>query len=321
MLENIWKNNNLVSLLLRPFSFIYYITNKIYRLVKSEKCCGVPVLCVGNVNLGGAGKTPTVIEIRRLLQNHIKNIFVLTRGYKGKKRGPLIVDKNSKFHDVGDESLLHYKQGPTCVAKNKFDGAKLCKQKGCKLILMDDGLQSNDIIKNFRILVIDSNFDFGNNQIFPAGPLREPIKECIIKSDIVLVIGQKKFLKKYKYISKEKLFTGHRILNVKELKNKNLYVFSALGNNQNFHNSLLNEGLKIIKSKKFPDHYIFKKDEIKKIIYEAKKEDLSVVCTDKDFVKVPNKFKQNIYPVGLKIKIQESKRLKETIIRNLGFLI
>ena len=125
MIQKIWKSNNLLNLLLFPFSILYYLCFIIYKISNKEKKCNIPVLCVGNITLGGAGKTPTVIEIRKILTKDFKKIFVLTRGYKGTAEGPLIVSKDHSFHEVGEESLLHSHFGLTCVSKKKFLGAIL----------------------------------------------------------------------------------------------------------------------------------------------------------------------------------------------------
>ncbi len=293
MIENVWKNKNLFVYILKPLSHLYYLIYKVYKIYRSEKYIGIPVICIGNVTVGGAGKTPTVIEIRKLLEKHVKNIFVLTRGYKGKKNGPLIVDKNSTFDEVGDESLIHSEFGLTCVAKNKVQGAKYCEQQGSELIIMDDGLQSIDVFKDFRILVIDENYGFGNGNLFPSGPLREPIDNCINRSNIVLILRSKnKLINFKKIIPKEKIFFGQKIIKINQLKKKKLFAFSALGNNQNFYNSLKENNLKVEKFESFPDHYNFKKRDIFKIIQESDKNNLTIVCTKKDHVKIPKEFKK-----------------------------
>ena len=314
MIEKIWNSNNFLNSLIQPISIFYYLVIKIYRIFKKEKNCNVPILCVGNITIGGAGKTPTVIKIRQILSNHFKNIFVLTRGYKGVKKGPLIVKRTSTIFEVGDESLLHFEYGPTCVSKNKYLGAKLCESNGCNLIIMDDGLQSIDVKKNCKILVIDGNYGFGNQKIFPAGPLRESIKECVERSDIVLVIGNIKFIKKFKIIPKEKVFQAKKEIIFDNFKNKNLFVFSALGNNKNFHISLMDRGFNIIQYKNFSDHYIFKKNEILKIIKVAKKQNLSIVCTAKDYLKIPIELKKFIHPIGLDLKIKNRKLFEKKLL-------
>jgi len=287
---------------------------QIYRIIKYEKKCSVPVICVGNLTLGGAGKTPTVIKIREILSDYFEEIYVLIRGYKGKKKGPILVKDNSTYEEVGEESLLHSKYGHTCVSKNKFYGANFCKDCGSDLIIMDDGLQSIDIKKDCKILVIDENYRFGNKKIFPAGPLRVPINDGLKECDLILIIGRNNFLSNFHNVPRKKIFFATKKIVCKSLKNKNIFVFSALGNNDNFHISLIEKGFKIKSFKKFPDHYIFKSKDISKIIEDAESKKLSIVCTEKDYLKIPNKFKKFVYPIGLVIKIKNQQKFKEKIL-------
>ena len=313
-MQKIWKSNNFLNLLLFPFSILYYLCFIIYKISNKEKKCNIPVLCVGNITLGGAGKTPTVIEMRQILTKNFKKIFVLTRGYKGTAKGPLIVSKDHSFHEVGEESLLHSHFGLTCVSKKKFSGAKFCEAQGGELIIMDDGLQSIDIKKNCKVLVIDSDYGFGNKNIFPSGPLRETISSGIKNCDLILIIGNNSNILKKNMIPKQKVFMAKKEISIESCKNKNLFVFSALGNNTNFHNSLLHSGFTIKRIKSFSDHYIFKKNDILSILNLAKKENLTVVCTKKDYIKVPEEFKNKITPVNLNLKIEKKKKFEKRVL-------
>ena len=314
MIQKIWKSNNFLNLLLFPFSILYYLSFVIYKISNKEKKCNIPVLCVGNITLGGAGKTPTVIEMRQILTKNFKKIFVLTRGYKGTAKGPLIVSKDHSFHEVGEESLLHSHFGLTCVSKKKFLGAKFCESQGGNLIIMDDGLQSIDIKKDCKVLVIDSDYGFGNKNIFPSGPLREPISSGIKNCDLILIIGNNSNIFEKNMIPKQKVFMAKKEISIESCKNKNLFVFSALGNNTNFHNSLLHSGFTIKRIKSFSDHYIFKKNDILSILNLAKKENLTVVCTKKDYIKVPEEFKNKITPVNLNLKIEKKKKFEKRVL-------
>ena len=314
MIQKIWKSNNFLNLLLFPFSIFYYLSYVIYKISNKEKKCNIPVLCVGNITLGGAGKTPTVIEMRQILTKNFKKIIVLTRGYKGTARGPLIVSKDHSFHEVGEESLLHSYFGLTCVSKNKFLGAKFCEAQGANLIIMDDGLQSIDIKKDCKVLVIDSDYGFGNKNIFPSGPLREPINTGIRNCDLILIIGNNRNIFENNMIPKQKVFMAKKEIYIKSCKNKNLFVFSALGNNTNFHNSLLHSGFTIKKKKSFSDHYIFKKSDILSILNVAEKENLTVVCTKKDYIKIPEEFKNKIKSVNLLLKIEKKKEFEKRVL-------
>ena len=313
-MQKIWKSNNFLNLLLFPFSILYYLCFVIYKISNKEKKCNIPVLCVGNITLGGAGKTPTVIEMRQILTKNFKKIFVLTRGYKGTAKGPLIVSKDHSFHEVGEESLLHSHFGLTCVSKKKFSGAKFCEAQGGELIIMDDGLQSIDIKKNCKVLVIDSDYGFGNKNIFPSGPLRETISSGIKNCDLILIIGNNSNILKKNMIPKQKVFMAKKEISIESCKNKNLFVFSALGNNTNFHNSLLHSGFTIKRTKSFSDHYIFKKNDILSILNLAKKENLTVVCTKKDYIKVPEEFKNKITPVNLNLKIEKKNKFEQRVL-------
>ena len=313
-MQKIWKSKNFLSLLLFPFSILYYLCFIIYKISSKEKKCNIPVLCVGNITLGGAGKTPTVIEMRQILTKNFKKIFVLTRGYKGTAKGPLIVSKDHSFHEVGEESLLHSHFGLTCVSKKKFLGAKFCEAQGGKLIIMDDGLQSIDIKKDCKVLVIDSEYGFGNKNIFPSGPLREPINSGIKNCDLILIIGNNSNIFEKNMIPKQKVFMAKKEISIESCKNKNLFVFSALGNNTNFHNSLLHSGFTIKRIKSFSDHYIFKKNDILSILNLAKKENLTVVCTKKDYIKVPEEFKNKITPVNLNLKIEKKNKFEQRVL-------
>ena len=313
---NFWKQTNILSLGLLPISLIYLCVLKLYQLFSKETFIGVPIICIGNIVVGGSGKTPMVIKLRKLLNNYNK-IFVLTRGYKGSKKGPLIVSKNSTYHEVGDESIIHAKYGSTCVSKNKRLGAHLCKKERADLIIMDDGLQSKDLVKKIKILVIDSDYGFGNNLLLPAGPLRDTIGHTISECDFIIVFGNPKDDKFKKIIGKKNLFFAQKITTIKKLRKKKIYAFSGLGNNENFFNQLKKSKYEIIKFKTFPDHYNYSEDDLENIVNEAEKYKLPIVCTEKDYVKVPKQFKKKIYVAELDIKIFSLKNFVNSIKQRL----
>jgi tetraacyldisaccharide 4'-kinase len=312
-----WGTTNLINLALIPLSYIYNFIYLIYRISKKEKKLNIPVICIGNLTLGGAGKTPVTIKLRQMISKKFENIFVLTRGYGGKLRGPKIVTKNSKYIEVGDESLIHCLYGKTCVSKNKISGAELCVLSKAEIILMDDGLQSIDIKRNLRIVVIDGQYEFGNNLLFPAGPLRQSIFSSYFSTDIAIVIGdfREEFIKSLRY---KNIFFATKKINIK-CKNKNLYAFSGLGNNLNFYNSLKKEnGYKILKFKEYKDHHPYKDLEIKSMISEAKKLNLQLVCTEKDYIKINKKFRGRIYPIKMEIKFLDEKKIYNKILQILA---
>ena len=311
-----WERKSFLSSIFLFFSFIYIFIYKIYLLINREREIGIPVICVGNATIGGSGKTPITIKLRKILKKKYKNIFVLTKGYKGKDKGPLLVNLKNDFRSVGDESLIHAIDGKTCVSKNRLKGAYFCKKNKSDLIIMDDGLQSKNIKKNLQLLVIDSDYGFGNNRVFPAGPLREPSKDSIKKAHAVIIIGKDR---KNKFTINKPIFYANKKIYVKKRLKKNIFAFSGLGNNENFFNAA-KEKFNIKDFKSFPDHHVYKKSEIEKIISISQKKDLSILCTLKDYLKIPKEYKNQIDFADLVIKFEKEKELFNFIVSKINFL-
>ena len=313
---NHWKQKNFLSFLFFPISLFYLLGLNIYRKIKDEKKINIPVVCVGNLNVGGSGKTPVSIKLRKLLSKKYSKIFILTRGYRGKIKGPIVVKQNMNYLNVGDEALLHSKFGKTCVSKNKIAGGKFCEKKGANLIILDDGFQSKNLRKDFFLLVLDKELGIKNKFMLPAGPLREPFNTAIERSDAIIFFGKKNELNLKQ--KNKKVFLAKKILKPMKIKNNNVFAFSGIGNNENFYNCLKKLKLNIVHFEKFPDHYHYSEHEISEIIFKANKENLSVVCTLKDYVKIPKKFKNKIFYFDLEIQIQKSKDLINLIYERLN---
>ena len=311
-----WKKKSFLSSIFLFFSLIYIFIYRIYLLINKEQAIGIPVICVGNAIIGGSGKTPTVIKLRKILKKKYKNIFVLTKGYKGNDKGPLLVDLKSNFRSVGDESLIHAIHGKTCVSKNRVKGAYFCKNYKSDLIIMDDGLQSKNIKKNLRFLVIDYDYGFGNNRVFPAGPLREPSKDSIDKAHAIIIIGKEG---EKKFIINKPIFYAKKKIYVKKKIKKNVFAFSGLGNNENFFNAV-KEKFDIKNFKSFPDHHVYKKSEIEQIISISQNEGLSILCTLKDYLKIPKEYKHQINFADLEIRFEKEKELFNFVTSKINFL-
>ena len=200
--------------------------------------------------------------------------------------------------------------------KTKLKAQSSVKKKGADLIILDDGLQSINVKKKLSLLVIDSSYGFENRFLFPSGPLRQPTSDALKLCDAIIILDKTFNKKKYEFISHKRIFTGYREL--KFSKNiKKVIAFSALGNNQNFYESLLDRKIKVDEFISFPDHHKFSIIEIKNIIEKSKKKKLSVICTRKDFVKVPNQFKKKMCVADLKLKINNSEKLRQFILKTL----
>ena len=156
-----------------------------------ELDAGIPVLCVGNYHVGGAGKTPTVLALAKLLRELGETPVVLSRGYGGKLQGPLRVDpeRHAAF-DVGDEPLMLAGSLPVVISRDRAEGVPLARAQAASVILMDDGFQNPSIAKDVSVIVIDSDRGLGNAQVIPAGPLRAPLRPQLARTDALVIVGR-----------------------------------------------------------------------------------------------------------------------------------
>ena len=183
-----WYTNNFLTCVLYPFSFLYLVFSIILKLFKFEKKVSVPVICVGNLVMGGSGKTHTCIAIRKLVKKYFKKTTVLTKGYKGFQKKSHIVRADDDFRKVGDDALIHSLYGAVCVSKNRVEGANYCIKHKANLIILDDGLQSKHIYKDLTLLIVDGKQKFGNKKLFPAGPLREILNYGLNRYDAIILV-------------------------------------------------------------------------------------------------------------------------------------
>ncbi|MGC1356497.1 MAG: tetraacyldisaccharide 4'-kinase, partial [Xanthobacteraceae bacterium] len=181
-----WQGKN-GGRLLAPVAGIYGAFAAM-RLRSPGQKVGIPIICVGNLTVGGAGKTPAALTVGRLLLAENKRPFFLTRGYGGRLVGPVRVDR--AIHgaaDVGDEPLLLAELAPTIVARDRLAGARAAQRDGADAIVMDDGFQNPSLAKDLAILVVDGRRAIGNGRVFPAGPLRAPLEAQLARAHAVLV--------------------------------------------------------------------------------------------------------------------------------------
>ncbi len=320
-----WNSVNIISVVLLPLSFVYNVLSKINLFIQSlfsytPKC---KVICVGNINIGGTGKTQVVLKLAHILaKNHFK-ICIVMQGYNGKltnKNNATIIDINKHSSiDTGDEPLMiakklsDYKNINVIINKNKKIAIKRAEILNPDIIIMDDGMQNETVKKSTNICVVDGNIGFGNGFILPAGPLRESIKSGIKKSNAAIIIrSDENQTSKLLKDSNIQIFHGDIVPNLNYIKNnhKKIFAFCSIGRPDKFFKSMESIKLKPDKTLIFPDHYNYKNNDIKKIINKYSSE-YDIFTTDKDYVKIPNKYKNyiKVFSVQLKIK-DENKFLK-----------
>ena len=309
------KKNNLIEkitiLILLPFSVLYFVIFNVIKKIKKTNKVGIPVICVGNLNTGGSGKTPFVIYLTNLLKKKKINVHIISRGYLGKLHGPIQVNtKKHSYKDVGDEALMLAKETNTWVAKNKFEGALMATLHGADVIILDDGLQNYSLHQDLKIIIIDGGFGFGNEFLLPAGPLRESISSGTKKSDILVLFNKDKNDIEKKIKNKISVIHGNsKIKKITILKKRKIIGFSGIGRPEKFHLSLKENNLNVLKFIPYPDHYSYNKKEIDSLIHYAKQKNAILVSTLKDKKRINLEQRKKIFFLDLEIEIKEEKKL------------
>jgi tetraacyldisaccharide 4'-kinase len=284
-----WKSH-----LLRPLAALYGAVAA-HRLNRKGLAAGIPVFCVGNYHGGGAGKTPTVLTLASLLRELGETPVVLSRGYRGKLRGPVRVDgaKHSAA-DVGDEPLMLSQSVPVVVSRDRADGVALAKSQGATVILMDDGFQNPAVAKDASLIVIDSVRGIGNARVMPAGPLRAPLSVQIERTDALVVIGEGRaadgvagtVASQGKPVLRARFKPDEASLSA--LRGKRTLAFAGIGDPGRFFATLREAGVDVADARSFPDHHPLTPDETASLVAEAENNGLTLATTEKDLARLRN---------------------------------
>ena len=322
VLQKIWYNKNVfftfLSILLLPFSFLYFLIFYIKQTLTIENKFTTPIICFGNINIGGTGKTSTLLSLLPELIKVKPKLVILLRGYKGTIKSIHKVDPN---HDtaltVGDEALLYANSFKTFISSNRSKAIKeIIKSENPDLIILDDGFQDKRIKKNKNIILINGNRGLGNGLLLPSGPLREIALLALKKTNIIILIGEDHTDFKIKYqnqINKKDLFKG-KIVSIENGLNKNFLAFSGIGNNESFFNTLEKNNYNLAKKLSFPDHYQYNKKDIEGILSTAKQNDLIPITTEKDINRISPPLKNQIKYLKIKIEIDNKDGLVNKIL-------
>jgi tetraacyldisaccharide 4'-kinase len=285
-----WQRRGAAAALLSPAAAVYGVIAA-RRMAQPGWCAPVPVLCVGNFTLGGAGKTPAAIAIATLAAAAGHRPFFVSRGYGGRLAGPIRVTGHSA-REVGDEALLLARAAPTVVARNRPAGAKAAAAAGASLIIMDDGLQNPSLAKDLSLAVVDGRRGIGNGLVFPAGPLRAPLAAQLDRIDALVLVGGATALSDR--VSAEAQKRGLPVLHgelrpdtavAAALKRKPALAFAGIGDPEKFFATLEGCGIPAAVRTPFPDHHVYSRAEIAALLTSAERERLLLVTTEKDFLR------------------------------------
>ena len=285
-----WKPGR--GLLLSPLAGFYGAAAWL-RLQGRGRSAGIPVICLGNLTVGGAGKTPAALLVARLLLAAHRRPFFLSRGYGGRLRGPVLV--NPKIHrarDVGDEPLLLAQLAPTIVARDRVAGAEAARFGGASVIVMDDGFQNPSLRKDFSILLIDCRRGIGNGRIFPAGPLRAPLEAQLARAQALVTVGAGDGAAVVEQTARRRrlpIFHG-RIepdqQTLAALAGRKVLAFAGIADPGKFFATLEEAGIVIAARAEFADHHQYTADEARYLLTRAYADNLLLLTTEKDHVRL-----------------------------------
>lgn len=287
-----WQTDAHASRLLAPFAAIYGAVAA-WRLQSPGQKAGVPVICLGNLTVGGGGKTPAALMVARLLLAERKRPFFLTRGYGGRLPGPVRVDSNShRAADVGDEPLLLAELAPTIVARDRVAGARAARSGGANVIVMDDGFQNPALAKDLAILVVDGRRGIGNGHIVPAGPLRAPVEAQIARAKAVLVVGPAgagtatilEIARRHRVA----IFHGRLVpdaATLDALGQRRVLAFAGIADPEKFYLTLSEAGIAVAERASFPDHHRYTAVDARELIARAEAANLLLLTTEKDYAR------------------------------------
>lgn len=276
----------------------------------------VPVICCGNATAGGAGKTTLALDIGARLAARGVGAHFLLRGYGGRLRGPVRVDRDSHTAaEVGDEALLLAHARPTWVSANRADGARAAVDALAQAIVMDDGLQNPTLEKDLSLLTIDGSYGFGNGKVIPAGPLREPVAAAAARCQAAVLIGPDETgalaaLPANLPVLRARLVPGPEAAS---LAGRAVMAFCGIANPQKFFATLIEAGATIAGRSAFADHYPFDDGDMETILKEAASLRATPVTTRKDFVRIPAKFRAAVTVVTVGLEWAESSEI-ETLL-------
>ena len=297
------KKVNLISIVLLPFSLFYILIIRIKKKFTKIKKFNIPIICVGNIYIGGTGKTPTSIIL-------CKEILKL-----GKK--PALLRKYYDSHS-DEHELIKSKFNDLILCKNRVEELKKLDRSSSDLVIMDDGLQEYKIKKDLNIVCFHSNQLIGNGFTLPAGPLRENLS-ALKQAHIVIINGHtvKNFEEKILNInSKLEIYYSHyEPINIEKFRNKKLFAIAGIGNPENFFQTLENNNLKVEEKLVLPDHHIFSRVEIENLVKKALERNYKIIMTEKDYFKIKNFKLDNLDYLQVRLQINFKEKLISRIMK------
>ena len=297
-----WDKNqfSLLSILLFPIALLIKLLNLFKRSITKTYQCSIPVVCVGNIYLGGTGKTPLCIEIFSILKDLNMN--------------PVFIRK--KYDSFQDEVDLQKQIGPIYQNKKRIEALKEAIQNKANVAILDDGFQDFSINKNLSVICFNEKQWVGNGLVIPSGPLREDLS-ALKRANCVIINGKKNIDIEKEIFNKNKkikiFYTKYKPKNINEFKNNKVVAFTGIGNPENFFNLLKDNKVDLVERIKFPDHHKYSENELENLFNKAKKNNAVLLTTEKDYFRISESYKQNINYLKIEVEIENRNQFIEEI--------
>ncbi len=317
-----WGKPGVTSFLLSPVALIYGVIAE-RRMTQDGARVGIPVICVGNPTVGGAGKTPTAIAIARMLLAAGEKPMFLTRGYGGRLAGPVMVEAGHTALHVGDEPLLLARVAPTVKAEDRVAGARFAREQGASVIVMDDGFQNPSLAKDLSLLVVDAR-GVGNGLVLPAGPLRAPLAPQIDRAQALLVVGDG--APAVEQMARQKgVPIFHARLEpdadaIAALAGRRFLAFAGIGSPEKFFATLAAAGIDAPVRRSFGDHHRYTAAEARALMRDADRQGLGLLTTEKDLARLQDDamlapLAERARALPVRMKIAEEAEFERLILR------
>jgi len=287
---------------------------------------GLPVICLGNLTIGGAGKTPAALAVAQFLHAAHERPFFLSRGYGGRLAGPVRV--NPALHraaDVGDEPILLARLAPTVVARDRVAGATFARSAGASVIVMDDGFQNPSLAKDLSLILVDGRRGIGNGRVVPAGPLRAPLERQLDRAQALIVVGAPDGAARVIERAEERkipLFHGklepdRAVVNA--IGRRKVLAFAGIADPEKFFATLAAAGIEVANRAGFPDHHRFSAAEALDLVTQARANNLMLLTTEKDLARLTGqpelqRLATHASALPVRLVIEEQDRLRQMIL-------
>ena len=316
-----YRSRSWQAFLLSPLGMVYaWATARRQKNARPTRV-DIPVICIGNLNVGGTGKTPTTIAIAQMLISRGIAVHIVSRGYGGSLQAVTQVDPREHTADeTGDEPLLMAAFAPTWVANERVAGARAAQNAGADVILLDDGFQDPSLIKDLSIIVVDATRGFGNGRCLPAGPLREPVHVGLKRANAVISIGEPEAQSQFRERSADQLGRiAHITASLKPIEmgmpwaEGRYLAFAGIGNPEKFFATLRGLGAPLVRTVALDDHQKLARPMIQRLMKEAQSMNAQLVTTEKDAARLPADLRSGILSLPVRLEFDDAHAL-ETLL-------